>query len=148
MDGVSSSWRKVWSGVPQGSVLAPILFLVYINDLNDQLSINVLKFADDTKLFRVVDNHINGQTLQKDIDLLGEWAVQWQMLELYKMIKGFSAVSWSQFFTRSDMPVLPVVTTGSYRKGITNQTFGFISFLNAVLIAGTASVKMLSKHRM
>ena len=79
MDGVFSSWRKVWSGVPQGSVLGPILFLVYINDLDDQLSSNMLKFADDTKLFRVVDNHLDGQRLQKDIDLLGEWAVQWQM---------------------------------------------------------------------
>jgi len=76
MDGVSSSWRKEWTGVPQGSVLGSILFLVYINDLDDQLSSNVLKFADDTKLFRVVDNHIDGQTLQKDIDLLGDWAVQ------------------------------------------------------------------------
>jgi len=59
MDGVSSSWRKVWSGVPQGFVLGPIFFLVYINDLDDQLSSNLLKFADDTKLFRVVDNHIH-----------------------------------------------------------------------------------------
>ena len=62
----------MWSGVPQGSVLGPILFLVYINDLDDQLSSNVLKFADDTKLFGVVDNHIDGRRLQKDIDLLAE----------------------------------------------------------------------------
>ena len=64
---------------PTGFCIGPILFLVYINDLDDQLSSNVLKFADDSKLFRVVDNHLDGQRLQKDIDLLGEWAVQWQM---------------------------------------------------------------------
>jgi len=50
-------------------------------------------------------------------------------------------------FLLGRMPALPVVTVGSYRKGITNQTFGFTSFLNAVLIAGTASVKMLSTLR-
>jgi len=50
-------------------------------------------------------------------------------------------------FSLDRMPALPVVTIGSYRKCITNQTFGFISFLDAVLIAGTASIKMLSTHR-
>ena len=79
LDGVCSSWRRVWSGVPQGSVLGPILFLIFINDLDDQLSGNVLKFADDTKLYGVIDNHFHGQNLQKDIDILGKWAQQWQM---------------------------------------------------------------------
>ena len=62
-----------------------------------------------------------------------------------------NCIGWSKVFqlfhglsfSLGRIPALPVVTTGSYRKGITNQTFGFISFLNA----GTASVKMLSTHR-
>ena len=51
-----SNWKSVLSGVPQGSVLGPILFLVYIHDLEDDISSKVLKFADDTKVIRKVTN--------------------------------------------------------------------------------------------
>ena len=57
------------SGVPHGSVLGPILFLIiFINDLDMAVSGNVLKFADDTKLYRVVDCHQDGQMLQDDLN--------------------------------------------------------------------------------
>ena len=52
VDGEVSNWKTVLSGVPQGSVLGPILFLIYINDLDDDITSKVLKFADDTKVFR------------------------------------------------------------------------------------------------
>ena len=54
MDGEVSSWKPVFSGIPQGAVLGPILFLVYINDLEEGVTGKILKFADDTKLFRKV----------------------------------------------------------------------------------------------
>ena len=52
MEGEVSSWKSVLSGVPQGSVLGPILFLVYIEYLEEGVTGNILKCADDTKLFR------------------------------------------------------------------------------------------------
>ena len=56
VDGEISNWKSVLSGVPQGSVLGPILFLIYINDLEDDISSKVLKYADDAKVFRKVSN--------------------------------------------------------------------------------------------
>ena len=68
------------SGVPQGSVLGPLLFLIYINDLDDNITSNVLKFADDTKLFRKVNTDGDKQHLQNDLDRLVKWSEKWQML--------------------------------------------------------------------
>ena len=68
------------SGVPQGSVLGPILFLIYINDLEDDISSKVLKLADDTKVFRKVTNDTDKQSLQDDLDKLVKWSEKWQML--------------------------------------------------------------------
>ena len=75
-----SNWKSVLRGVPQGSVLCPILFLIYINDLEDYISCKVLKFGDDTKVFRKVANDTNKQSLQDDLEKLVKWSEKWQML--------------------------------------------------------------------
>ena len=80
VDGEISNWKSILSGVPQGSVLGPILFLIYINDLEDDISSKVLKFADDTKVFRKVAKDTDKQSLQDDLDKLVKWSEKWQML--------------------------------------------------------------------
>ena len=55
INGVKSQWGVVKSGVPQGSVLGPILFLIYVSDISDDVSSNVIPFADDTKLYSRVE---------------------------------------------------------------------------------------------
>ena len=79
LDGSYSSWKQVWSGVPQGSVLGPVLFLIFINDLDIGLSSNILKFADDTKIYRSVTNLSDRSRLQQDLDSICSWASRWQM---------------------------------------------------------------------
>ena len=74
-----STWQEVWSGVPQGSVLAPLLFLIYINDLEEEVVSKVFKFADDTKLFRQVSDMVDALGMQEDLDRLVDWADKWQM---------------------------------------------------------------------
>ena len=68
------------SGVPQGSVLGPLLFLIYISDLDNNITSNVLKFADDTKVFRKVNTDGDKQHLQNDLNRLVKWSEKWQML--------------------------------------------------------------------
>ena len=78
--GEVSNWKPVLIGVPLGSVLGPILFLVYINDLEEGVTCNILKFADDTKPFRKTKEIGDKQRLQDDIDKLARWSEKWQML--------------------------------------------------------------------
>ena len=80
VDGEVSKWKSVLSGVPQGSVLGPIVFLIYINDLDDDITSKVLKFADDTKVFRKIKSDADRQHLQDDLNKLIEWSEKWQML--------------------------------------------------------------------
>ena len=79
INGTTSSWRDVMSGVPQGSVLGPILFLIYINDIDEGLMCKVSKFADDTKIATKVTTSHDKEKLQTDIDHLVSWANKWQM---------------------------------------------------------------------
>jgi hypothetical protein len=81
LNGASSSWKEVWSGVPQGSVLGPILFLVFINNLDAMahLSTVIKKFADDTKLGQVIKSQSDRELLQGCLDQMEEWAEKWGM---------------------------------------------------------------------
>ena len=77
--GSSSSWCRVNSGVPQGSVLGPVLFLVFINDLDIGIRSDIWKFADDTKILGVVEDVGSADLLQRDMDRLMDWSSTWQM---------------------------------------------------------------------
>ena len=71
LNGMESAWGTINAGVPQGSVLGPLLFLVYINDLEKDLKSSVKFFADDTSLFSIVhDPTITAEELNHDLHLI------------------------------------------------------------------------------
>ena len=80
LNGFSSDYSSIDSGVPQGSVLGPILFLIYINDLEKNIKSNVKFFADDAMLFSV-ENYpaISGNELNPDLKVISQWAYQWKL---------------------------------------------------------------------
>ena len=80
LNGKSSDWRQVLSGVSQGSVLGPLLFVVYINDTDDSVASKVLKFADDTKIYGIVNTAFNIDSMRSDLCNLFSWSIEWQML--------------------------------------------------------------------
>jgi hypothetical protein len=79
VDGEASPWVPVTSGVPQGSVLGPILFLIYINDISSNISSNIRLFADDTIIYRTINDETDSKALQTDLNTLADWSRVWQM---------------------------------------------------------------------
>ena len=85
MAGHKKSWSMgansdpVLSGVPQGTVLGPVLFVIYINDLLDNISSHGLMFADNTNIFRHITSYEDAMELQLDISKLENWSNTWQL---------------------------------------------------------------------
>ena len=78
LSGELSDWIQVTSGIPQGSVLGPILFVIFVNDMPDVLKNCCKLFADDAKLYRPILSDADIQSLQIDIDNM-EWSSIWQL---------------------------------------------------------------------
>ena len=80
LNGQNSDWRKINAGVPQGSVLGSLLFLIYINNLPDGIMSICKIFAEDTSLFSKILNTRNSQNiLNSDWEIIKNWAYQWKM---------------------------------------------------------------------
>ena len=80
LNGQYSEWKDVKAGVPQGSILGPLLFLIYINDLSVNLKSTVKLFADDVSLFSTVhDPNVSADELNSDLRKINDWAHKWRM---------------------------------------------------------------------
>ena len=81
LNGQILSWRSILAAVPQRSILGPLLFLMYINDMHDGLKSNVKLYADDTSIFSIVMNKNDStKDLTNDLTLLSKQTFKWKML--------------------------------------------------------------------
>ena len=79
VNNATSVWAPVTSGIPQGTVLGPILFVIFVNDLPNNLTSETLMFADDTKLLKVIKSDRDSLDFQSDLDRLHHWSSTWQL---------------------------------------------------------------------
>ena len=107
LNGQHSKWSNISAGVSQRSILGPFLFLIYINDLSDNLSSNPKLFADDTSLFSVVhDTNQSGINLNDNLEKIGNWAFKWKMNLNPDINKQAQEVIFSRKLQKSNHPSL------------------------------------------
>ena len=121
LNGQSSSWLNVNAGVPQGSVLGPLLFLIYINDLPENLTSSTKLFADDTSILSTVfDVNRSSEALNQDLYSVKNWATQWKMSFNPDPNKQATEVLFSRKLNRVNHPPLyfnsALVSSSSNKK--------------------------------
>ena len=114
----TSGWQHVKSGVPQGSILGPLLFLIYVNDMPDSISSTSKMFADDTKAYREIIRIDDCQRLQEDLNSLQCWSLTWllgfnaskcillRIRDIIKYIYSINGEVIKQEHTQKDLGVL------------------------------------------
>ena len=154
LNGRSSEWAAVSAGVPQGSVLGPLFFLIYIDDLTENVAAGVKLFADDTSLFSVVENeNETALKLNSDLEKLRTWAWQWKMK--------FNADKTEEvlFSCKRNKPAHPTLRLGSsdiiakiehkHLGMILDSKLDFQSHVNEAIVKarrGIGMIKYLSRY--
>ena len=159
VNGAASGKEAVASGVPQGTVLGPILFLVHINDIADSVTSEIRLFADDCVCYREINDPSDCQRLQEDIDKLGDWADRWgkrfqpvkcNMMQLSRKrssIKHKYTLKGTELILLDSIKYLGVNITNKLHWGkhideICNKTFRTLGLLRRNLSACPQEVKL------
>ena len=157
LNGKSSDWKRITAGVPQGSVLGPLLFLIYINDLADNIMSNVKLFADDTSVFNVVfDTDISAEVLNQDLGAVQDWVYQWKMSfnpdpakqaeQVIFSTKVFKVEHTAIYFRGSEVETVP---HHKHIGLILDETLNFAEHIKEAIIKarrGIGIIRFLSKY--
>nr|CAH8822191.1 unnamed protein product [Trichobilharzia regenti]CAH8832846.1 unnamed protein product [Trichobilharzia regenti]CAH8851638.1 unnamed protein product [Trichobilharzia regenti]CAH8868946.1 unnamed protein product [Trichobilharzia regenti]CAH8876533.1 unnamed protein product [Trichobilharzia regenti] len=110
VNGVLSTWESVKSGVPQGTILGPLLFLIYVNEIPSVVKSSCLLFADDIKIWRALHDDSDQLALQEDLNLLSDWCKHWALeINLSKSVVMHVSHSHVHNYSMNGI-TLPVVT--------------------------------------
>ena len=155
LNGHTSSWRPVMAGVPQGSILGPLLFLIYINDLPNGLKSNAKLFADDTSLFTIVkDKNESTNVLNNDLSLISKWAYDWKMLFNPDPKKPAQEVIFSRKKQSQSHPTISLnnihVERASYQRHlgiILDEKLNFKQHVDNVILKVDKGISVIKKLR-
>ena len=153
LNGQSSSWKKINAGVPQGSILGPLLFLVYINDISKDLVSNVKLFADDTSIFSTVyDRNQSANAINSDLEKIQQWAYQWKMTFNPDHSKQAQEVIFSRKHNKEIHPnlyfnqsIIQVTSSQKHLGLILDEKLSFNSHLKVVIDKATKGISILRK---
>ena len=157
LNGTESNWKNIQAGVPQGSVLGPLLFIIYINDLTDNISSDMRLFADDssiyTRVFGIDETH---DKLLNDLETVTNWAHQWKMVFNPSIDKQAIEIIFSTKHNKPTHPSIDLNNVPVARKEFTKHIGMYLdNCLNlskhikeAILTAqkGLSLLKYLSKY--
>ena len=148
VDGIESPSTSVDSGVPQGTVLGPILFLCHINDLPETVKSQVRLFADDCLLYREINNFSDHHTLQEDLAQLELWAHTWGMrfnaTKCY--IMSLARNPKSSFFYSLDNTILQSVTSNPYLGVQFSQDLSWSHHINGITKKANSTLGFLRRN--
>lgn len=157
----SSSLSPVISGVPQGTVLGPLLFLIYINDLPDDISSSIRLFADDCVIYRPIVDPTDNLALQQDLRKIDEWCNKWLMVlnvhktsimsfhrrryySTYKYFLSGSAISPVSSTEYLGLHITHDLTWSSHINHITSDANRTLGFLRRNINQAPSSIKLLA----
>lgn len=117
INGHYSEWRVLKAGVPQGSILGPLLFIIFINDIIRAIQSNIFLFADDTSLFREIIDHTDIQIINNDLQTLNAWSKRW--LVTFNAIKTVYMI----ISRKKNIPqYAPLILDGTILKKVESQS--------------------------
>ena len=161
VNGSQSSWLPVTSGVPQGTVLGPLLFLLYINDITCGIQSTIHLFADNCILYRTITNPSDCSILQRDIDTLQSWANTWQMqfnskkchimsisrqrnIHRYNYTLGTASISYVETYPYLGVTVSSDLRWHNHISSVSMKATRTLNFIRRNVYQCTAEVKSLA----